>query len=228
MDHAASCCVAKERPCWNWQYRSQLCSCGSSGSCGSCSDGDTNVDGPSVAEKTSHCDIFPFMASNVSASRTAYESACEESRTAENLIGPAGKERAMITFTTPLCRRLILSTPLLITGLWLFSQKGCVPEPDISSLPASAYARSQPSHTTDFPLAHQSIAPSSRATSQSLKRAAALLRHAADILDKDERLAMRFIRQAIAILKRVIIPGINAPDHDRVFMPSGPLPEDAL
>jgi hypothetical protein len=134
----------------------------------------------------------------------------------------------MFTFTTPSWRKLFLITPLLVMGLSLFSQKGCVPTPDISSLPASAYATSLPSHTTSFPLAHQSIAPSSRATSQSLTRAAALLRHAADIFDKDERQAMRFIRQAIAILKRVIIPGITAPDHDRVFMQSGPLPEEAL
>ncbi|MDP2381489.1 MAG: hypothetical protein Q8N00_01660 [Nitrospirota bacterium] len=134
----------------------------------------------------------------------------------------------MLTFTTPSWRRLLLITPLLVIGVWLFSQKGCKPTPDISSLPASAYATSQLAQTTAFPPTHQSIAPASHATSLSLTRAAALLRHAADILDKDEHQAMRFIRQAIAILKRVIIPGINAPDHDRAFMQSGPVPEEAL
>jgi hypothetical protein len=112
----------------------------------------------------------------------------------------------MITSRPPIFRRPLLILPILTIGFWLFAQKGCELTPNASPTRASAEAESQPSK------------PKSRA----LERASALLRQAADLVDKDDPLAVKLIRQAIAILKHEVMPGIDAPDYDRVFIPSAP------
>jgi len=110
----------------------------------------------------------------------------------------------MITSTTSIFRSLFLIIPILTIGFWLFTQKGCELTPDARPTPALAEAGSQ----------------SSKPKSQSLQRASALLRQAADMVDKDDPLAVKLIRQAIAILKHEVMPGIDAQDYDRVSMPS--------
>jgi hypothetical protein len=111
----------------------------------------------------------------------------------------------MITSTTSIFRRLFFIIPILTTGFWIFfAQKGCELTPDARPTPALAEGGSQ----------------SSKPKSQSLQRASALLRQAADMVDKDNPLAVRLIRQAIAILKHEVMPGIDAQDYDRVSMPS--------
>jgi len=46
------------------------------------------------------------------------------------------------------------------------------------------------------------------------------LRQAADLVDKDNPLAVKLIRQAIAILKQEVMPKMDAEEYDRVSMPS--------
>jgi len=111
----------------------------------------------------------------------------------------------MITFGTS-SRRPLFILPILTIGFWLLAQQGCELTPNASPTRALAEAGSQPSK------------PKSRA----LERASALLRQAADLVDKDDPLAVKLIRQAIAILKQEVMPGIEAPDYDRVSMPSAP------
>jgi len=55
-----------------------------------------------------------------------------------------------------------------------------------------------------------------RTPRQSLKHAATLLRNAADVLDKNELLAVQLIRQVIAILKHHVIPSLKTPDAARI------------
>jgi len=65
-------------------------------------------------------------------------------------------------------------------------------------------------------LAGQAAPQSPGNTTKSLTRAADLLKQAATALDKDERLAVQLILQAIAILKRDVIHAIIAPHADTV------------
>ena len=101
-------------------------------------------------------------------------------------------------------RRLFVLLPILTINFWFFAQKGCELTPNASPTRALGAEISEPSKTK----------------SQSLDRASALLRQAADLVDKDNPLAVKLIRQAIAILKQEAMFGINAPDYDRVSMPS--------
>lgn len=110
----------------------------------------------------------------------------------------------MSTSSTAKFRTLFLILPILTIGFWLFAQKGCELTPNPSPTRAWAEAGSQ------------SPEPKIR----SLHRASALLRQAADLVEKDDPVAVRLIRQAIAILKHEVMPGIDAQDYDRVSMPS--------
>ena len=112
----------------------------------------------------------------------------------------------MITSRTPIFRRLVLIFPILTIGFWLFAQKSCELAPQASPTRALGEETSQPS----------------KPKTRSLERASALLRQAADMVDKDNPLAVKLIRQAIAILKQEVMPGIDGPDYDRVSMPSAP------
>lgn len=109
----------------------------------------------------------------------------------------------MIASRTTLFCRLFLIIPILTIGFWLFAQKGCSLTPQASPTRASETETSQPS----------------KPKSQSLQRASTLLRQAADLVDKDDPLAVKLIRQAIAILKQEVMPGIIASDLERVSMP---------
>ncbi len=109
----------------------------------------------------------------------------------------------MIISTTSTFRRLFLIIPILVIGVWLFAQNGCELTPTVKPTPALAVAGSQP------------LEPNSR----SLQQASALLRQAADLIDKNDPLAVRLIRQVIAILKHEVMSGIDAPDYDRVSIP---------
>lgn len=110
----------------------------------------------------------------------------------------------MSTSRAPILRRLFFITPLLTIGFWFFAQNGCELTPKASPTRALGEEVSQPS----------------KPKSRSLERASALLRQAADMVDKDNPLAVKLIRQAIAILKQEVMPGIDAQDYDRVSMPS--------
>jgi len=101
-------------------------------------------------------------------------------------------------------RKLFLILPILTIGCWLFAQKGCELTPNASPTRALAEAGSQPS----------------KPKSRSLEQASALLRQAADMIDKNDPVAVKLIRQAIAILKREIMPGMDTEDYTRVSMPS--------
>lgn len=139
--------------------------------------------------------------------------------------------------TTPLFRRSFLMIPVLATGFWLFSQKGCELTPDSSPTLALADGGPEPFFQESFPirrgelaldLDNQSIASASKPKSRSLKRATALLRQAADMIEKNERLAVQFLRQATAILRHEFTHRIDAPDFDQVSERSGALRNGAL
>lgn len=112
----------------------------------------------------------------------------------------------MSTSRTANFRKLFLILPIFTIGFWLFAQKECELTPNPSPTRALAEAGSQ------------SPEPKIR----SLHRASALLRQAADMVEKDNPLAVRLIRQAIAILKHEVMSGIDAQDYDRISMPSAP------
>lgn len=118
----------------------------------------------------------------------------------------------MIISTPSVFRKLFLVIPILSICFWLFAQKGCELMPDVS--PTRAFAAEAP----------QSSKPKSR----SLQRASDLLRQAADMLDKNDPLAVRLIRQAIAILKHEVVFGIDPQDYDLVSMPSAPGQDEVI
>jgi len=131
----------------------------------------------------------------------------------------------MITSTISIFPRLFLIMPILVTCFWLFTQKGCELTPDAPPTSALAEVGFQQPPASTFSIGlgesaltqtHQSVGQLSESKSRSIKRATVLLRKAADALDKNERLAVRFIRQAIAILKYEVIHGIDAPNYDHV------------
>jgi hypothetical protein len=113
-------------------------------------------------------------------------------------------------------------------GFWLFAEKGCVATPAASSvLGSTTTGAEQPLHAVSMGPRQSSRSATdlsldrpSESKSRSIKRASILLRKASEILGKDERLAVRFIRQAIAILKHEAIIGLEGPDYDRVSNPS--------
>lgn len=131
----------------------------------------------------------------------------------------------MIATTTSVLGRPLLIISILATSVWLVAQKGCVLTPDVTPKPVTFAIRGGEPALIQV---HQSITQSSEPKSRSLKQASALLRHAADMLDKNDRRAVRLIRQAIAILKHEVIPGIDLPDHERVAMQSVPLLNEAF
>lgn len=136
----------------------------------------------------------------------------------------------MMTCTTSFCRRFFLIIPVLAIGFWLLAEKGCVGAPAASPVLASMAidapqqlrpaTGSQASGQSSILETDVSLDQPSESRSRSIKRAASLLRKASEILGKDERLAVRLIRQAIAILKHEAITGLEGPDYDRVSNPS--------
>lgn len=136
----------------------------------------------------------------------------------------------MITCTISFCRRFFLIMPVLAIVFWLLAEKGCEGTPAASPVLASMAidapqqlrpsTGSQASGQSSILETDVSLAQPSESKSRSIKRAAILLRKASEILGKDERLAVRFIRQAIAILKHEVIAGLDGPEYDRVSLPS--------
>ena len=110
-------------------------------------------------------------------------------------------------------RTLIVA--LLATSLWLFLQKGCVPDPEASPGHAMSivvlaaqndavlYRQDQ---TVPINIKDEKRAQLSNTPSQSLRYASILLRKAADVVETNEALAVQFIRQVISILKYRVIP----------------------
>ena len=131
----------------------------------------------------------------------------------------------MTATTTSVLGKPLLIIAILATSVWLAAQKGCVPTPDVAPKPVAFTLQEEGPALIQ---AHRSFTHSSEPKSRSLKQASALLRHAADLVDKNDRLAIRLIRQAIAILKHEAIPGIDLPDHERVSMQSVPLLNEAF
>ncbi len=131
----------------------------------------------------------------------------------------------MTATTTSVLGKPLLIIAILATSVWLAAQKGCVPTPDVAPKPVAFTMREEGPALIQ---AHQSFTQSLEPKSQSLKQVSALLRHAADLVDKNDRLAIRLIRQAIAILKHEVIPGIDLPDHERVSMRTVPLLNEAF
>lgn len=124
----------------------------------------------------------------------------------------------MTATTTSVLGKPLLIIAILATSVWLAAQKGCVPTPEVAPKPVTFTMREE--GPALIQQAHQSFAQSWEPKSRSLKQASALLRQAADMLNKDDPLAVQLIRQAIAILKHEVNPGIDAPDYERVSMPS--------
>lgn len=134
----------------------------------------------------------------------------------------------MMTCTISVCRKFLLVIPVLAMGFWLFAEKGCVATPDASPvLGSTTTGAEQPLHAVSMGPRQSSRSATdlsldrpSESKSRSIKRASILLRKASEILGKDERLAVRFIRQAIAILKHEVIADLDGPEYDRVSVPS--------
>ena len=137
----------------------------------------------------------------------------------------ADERRVMIAYQKPfMCRRFLI-VPVLTAVCWFISQKGCELAPDVS--PARTFAgvatsTSQPVTVSAEkgepapPRAPYAKSLSSEAKNLSLRHAGELLRKAATALDKNERVAIRLILQAIAILKHELMQGIDEPDYDYV------------
>jgi hypothetical protein len=131
------------------------------------------------------------------------------------------KKASMISAARLSINKLILVIPILAAGLWLLSQKGCVPDSDASPDPVTSSAGSHLSgpdlgadaqrHRLNLleRVGHSGLSGTPR---QSLRNAATLLRSAADILDRNELRAVQLIRQVIAILKHQVIPSLSTPE----------------
>lgn len=134
-------------------------------------------------------------------------------------------------------RNFWILLPLLTMSLWLALQKGCEPALDRPPVPTAAVPE-----PWRAPLAHRlperdgqpstlvrhATGPSSEPNRPALKQAGTLLRQAADLLDTpdtNERLAVRLIREAIALLKQEGLSGIDSQDYDRVSSPGAFSPE---
>ena len=134
----------------------------------------------------------------------------------------------MMTCAVSFCRRFFLIIPILAMGFWFLAEKGCGWTPDASPVLAStATGAEQPPHAVSMAPEQSSLSATDRSLGQpsesktrSIKRAAILLRKASETLGKDERLAVRFIRRAIAILKHEVIADLDGPEYDRVSVPS--------
>lgn len=116
--------------------------------------------------------------------------------------------------------------PILATVFWLFLQKGCVLTPDIS--PAHSITDMRPDSiepayvaVVKEELAESQVIPGTTTQtvvtrSQSLRHASELLKKAAVMLEKNERIAVRLILQAIAILKEHVLRGSDSLEYDHV------------
>jgi len=119
----------------------------------------------------------------------------------------------------------IVAIPFLVIGFWFFSNKGCAPDPELKPTTALVLAATPIPQPLDPRMSHsgkpddlasQATPQSPGNTTKSLTRAADLLKQAATALDKNERLAVHLILQAIAILKRDVIHALIAPHADTV------------
>ena len=114
---------------------------------------------------------------------------------------------------------------LFAISLWCFSEKSCVPDSELKPTPAFA-EKGALAWLLELPVVDEKavlyrgtdgqIQPFPDITVRSLKQAAKLLNQAADVVGKNEGLAVQFIRQAIAILKNDVIRKLNMPDADHV------------
>jgi hypothetical protein len=127
-------------------------------------------------------------------------------------------------------QRPLFFMPVLALGVGFVSLQGCAEKVDAVPIHASDFARSRPTQSITVSLRAEHSAPMpAEATVRlridrsrpSLKRASDLLRQAADALGTNERQAVQMIRQALGILKREGISGLDALDYDRVSAPSG-------
>jgi hypothetical protein len=122
--------------------------------------------------------------------------------------------------------RRIVAVPVLAAVFWLFFQKGCVLTPDISPTHSITDMRPdsiEPAYVTvgKEELAESQVIPGTTTQpveprSQSLRHASALLKQAAVMLEKNERIAVRLILQAIAILKEHVLRGTDSSEYDHV------------
>jgi len=105
----------------------------------------------------------------------------------------------------------------VVVGHWLISQQQGYESPHKAD---HVYAQ--------VPMLDRSgLSPSSADfRSESLLRASDLLKQSAYLLDKNERLAARLIREAIGILRHEVLRGMGTPDHDRVSLNSKPTPDE--
>jgi len=131
----------------------------------------------------------------------------------------------MVTATSLRIYRPIVAIPFLVAGFWFFSNKGGVPDSDLKPTTALVLAATPVPQPLDPRISHsgkpnyvagQAAPQSPGNTTKSLTRAADLLKQAATALDKNERLAVQLILQAIAILKHDVIHALIAPHADTV------------
>jgi hypothetical protein len=120
------------------------------------------------------------------------------------------------------CARLLLLLLVLPTlSLWLFLQKGCMPDREIRPGTAAFVVilavqddagLYRLASVVPINIKDEKRAESSGTPSQSLRYASILLSRAADALETNEILAVQLIRQVISILKHHVIPSLVEPD----------------
>lgn len=118
--------------------------------------------------------------------------------------------------------------PIMALSVWIVSVIGCDQTPSRTPVRSLTTLGSQFAYSVQSPLKGDDrtpvftpriTKPSAKPNRPAVRQAGMLLRQAADLLDTNERMAVRLIRQAIALLKREGISGIDAPDYDRVSLP---------
>lgn len=136
----------------------------------------------------------------------------------------------MIFSETAFWQRPLLYLPVFAMGVWLSSSNGCAKNTDMASTDLSQFGQMRQSQLRmvsrrEPTVVHMPVQETALlkvdGSRPALKRASDLLRKAADTLGTNEHQAVVLIRQALGILKREGISGLDALDYDRVSAPSG-------
>jgi hypothetical protein len=127
--------------------------------------------------------------------------------------------------------------PVLVAGFWMFpQQKGCDWLPAAPPVHASTESSAREGTPQPVILAEERLtrvrtsrgaSPDSDPRNRSIQRAGVLLKQASGLLEKNERLALRLIQEAIAILRHEVIRGTDEPGYDRTYAPLSPFGNDA-
>lgn len=123
---------------------------------------------------------------------------------------------------------------LVVASSWFFLQADCVTDREASTDPAMSIVILTAQgdsviqqHDRAIPIStkKEERSDSRETPSHSLKHASILLHRAANVIEKDDALAVQLIRQVIAILKHQVIPSLL--DHHSSLVPIHSLSEVA-